>query len=593
VFTEPEINYTLPIGSILNERYFIGKILGEGGFGITYLGYDTKLEMKVAIKEYYPDGYANREHTTTAHTVYSYTGEKSEFFNHGIERFIKEAKRLSKFSGQPGVVNVRDYFSENNTAYIVMEFVEGTSLKNVLMQHGKISEKSALEFMEPIIKTLAKIHKAGIIHRDISPDNIMLEPDGKAVLIDFGAATETEAEKKSTVAMVKKNFAPEEQYDDNYDRQGTWTDVYSMCATLYNILQGVPPIDVLSRLRGDKLAEFKANISAATKKAIMHGLEISAEERIKTMDELLEELHGKTAETTVVTNSVTEFSETAPAEDVGVTVFTPEKTAFISQEEIKTTPVKRSKKPLIVISAVAAVLVIGIMIPIITFNDKVPEKIETQNDVVTKIPKETESTAQSSTYTDITGNFTDSNFKAAIRDALGLSDNDPITKEAIEKVKILNVSNENITSLAGIENFTALIDLNCSLNNITSLPKLPSTLTDLNCSYNELTSIKELPLSLKTLKCNGNRISTLPKLPNGLKQLRCNENQLLSLPDFPSQLTELSVNQNSLSEIPALPLSLKELSVADNPKLDINSIVFTDGTAAKKRAENKELDFKY
>lgn len=288
----PVINtHLLPVGTLLANKYKIGKMLGEGGFGITYLGFDTLLEMKVAVKEYYPGGFANREHTDNTHSVYSYPGERGEYFQRGMERFMKEAKRLSKFAGEPGVVTVRDFFYENNTAYIVMEFVEGTSLKNVMKQHGKISEASVLIMLEPIIETLAKMHKAGILHRDIAPDNIMLQPDGTAKLIDFGASADIESNNNSTLVIVKYGYAPEEQHDRTRARQGTWTDVFGICATIFCAIEGVPPTDSSDRLRGAAMSEFTVPVSEKTKRAIMNGLALYPTDRTQTMDDLLRELH--------------------------------------------------------------------------------------------------------------------------------------------------------------------------------------------------------------------------------------------------------------------------------------------------------------
>jgi serine/threonine protein kinase len=148
--------FCIPAGSVLLDRYFIGKVIGQGGFGITYLGYDTKLKTKIALKEYFPHGYAFREIHKEKHTVYSLSGEKTEFFNRGIEKFVAEARRLAQFSCAPGIVNVRDYFNENNTAYIVMEFVEGEPLANILEKRVRLSEAEVSEIFLPILRNASK-----------------------------------------------------------------------------------------------------------------------------------------------------------------------------------------------------------------------------------------------------------------------------------------------------------------------------------------------------------------------------------------------------------------------------------------------------
>jgi len=281
--------------SVLNNTYIVGKVLGEGGFGITYVGWDIKLSMKVAIKEYYPNGFVTRD---TAHdgTVHSYGGgEKQEFYEQGRERFIDEARRLAKFFGLPGIVSVKDCFDENGTAYIVMEFIEGANMRTVLDKMGGIMpESETLEMMKPLIKSLGTMHKSSIIHRDIAPDNIMIQWDGSVKLIDFGAAREVDSDAKSSVAIMKHGYAPEEQYDSKRLRQGPWTDVYALCATIYRALQGEPPPDAIDRLRGETIKDFTVPVSDNTREAVMKGLAMKAEDRWQNVDELAEKLYGKT-----------------------------------------------------------------------------------------------------------------------------------------------------------------------------------------------------------------------------------------------------------------------------------------------------------
>jgi serine/threonine protein kinase len=283
--------HTLKAGTILQNRYFVGKVLGEGGFGITYLGFDTKLQIKIAIKEFYPQGFVLRETQTVYHC------KNEEFIERGKERFLLEARRLSKFCSEPGIVSVRDVFNENNTAYIIMEFIPGASLLGILKSVGKISEKTTLEMFEPIIKTLIKVHSEGIIHRDIAPDNIMVRPDGNAKLIDFGAAIENsdgENNNKSTVALVKHGYAPEELYDNNHSRQGTWSDVYSLSATIYRTITGLVPPDAIDRLRGNLLNNYTDTLSPKTKSALFAGMALKKENRIQNMSALYDALYTKT-----------------------------------------------------------------------------------------------------------------------------------------------------------------------------------------------------------------------------------------------------------------------------------------------------------
>jgi serine/threonine protein kinase len=280
--------YCIPVGSVLLDRYFIGKAIGQGGFGITYVGYDAKFQTKIAVKEYFPHGYAFRELHKDKHTVYSLSGEKTEFYNRGIEKFITEARRLAQFSGAPGIVNVRDFFNENNTAYIVMEFVEGEPLKDILERRGKLSEIEAKAIFEPILKTLQKVHNSGILHRDIAPDNIMVEPDGTARLIDFGASAEIDDNAATSAAVIKHFYVPEEQYDNNRRRQGPWTDVYAISATIFRALEGETIPDAIERLRGEPFEGFTVTLSEPVKNAVMNGLALFAKDRAQSVDELIE-----------------------------------------------------------------------------------------------------------------------------------------------------------------------------------------------------------------------------------------------------------------------------------------------------------------
>jgi serine/threonine protein kinase len=360
----------LPYGVILQNRYFIGKVLGEGGFGITYLGFDTRLGLKIAVKEYYPTGFVSRESNANTHTVHSFVGSKEEVFKAGLERFLKEAKRLTKFDKSNGVVSVKDVFSENNTAYIVMEFIEGTSLSNILKTAGKVSEKSTLEMFIPIIKTLAQMHAEGIIHRDIAPDNIMVQPDGTAKLIDFGAAIESDSNSdgKSTVALVKHGYAAEENYDNHHTRQGTWTDVYSLCASMYKTLTGTVPPDAMDRLRGTPLPEITVPVSETVKKAIYQGMAVAAKDRIQTMTELLNKLEAK--------DEPAHAPVSEPVIKAEVPVPAP-KTETVTETVQAPAPVKKAKsrKPFIIIGSIAAaiVLIVGVALALSGGNNKIEQ----------------------------------------------------------------------------------------------------------------------------------------------------------------------------------------------------------------------------
>jgi serine/threonine protein kinase len=281
--------YTLKNGTILNNRFEITRMLGEGGFGITYLGLDKKLDRKVAIKEYFPSkmAFRNLEDNTT---VITYSGDKEATYRSQMAKFLREAKRAARFDASEGIVNIIDYFEENNTAYMVMEFLEGKSLAALIEEKGKLSYDETLAIMRPVIFALRDMHNARLIHRDIAPDNIMFT-DGKAKLIDFGASADLEQEQSaSSAVIVKESYVPSEQYESNRNRQGTWTDIYALCATLYKCLTGENIPGSIDRLRGTPVKPLPESVKAAD--AIMKGLENNPEDRIQTVDELIEALYN-------------------------------------------------------------------------------------------------------------------------------------------------------------------------------------------------------------------------------------------------------------------------------------------------------------
>lgn len=201
-------HYYLPEGSMLNERYIVGRVLGHGGFGITYIGLDTKFDTKVAIKEYLPSDISTR--ALGESTVSTFSGEKYDAYVYGLGRFIDEAKTLAKYNSHPCIVSINDYFEENNTAYIVMEYLDGISVSEYIKRSGsKISMDETLEIMRPVMDALVAVHKNGMIHRDVSPDNIFITKNKQVKLLDFGAARHAMSEKSKSLSVVlKPGYAP-------------------------------------------------------------------------------------------------------------------------------------------------------------------------------------------------------------------------------------------------------------------------------------------------------------------------------------------------------------------------------------------------
>ena len=279
----------LAAGTVLFGKYLIGNAIGEGGFGITYVGYDQTLDLKVAVKEFFPSGYANRNNTVSNEVVLNYN-KQGEYFRNGKEDFLNEAKSIAKFSNESGVVDVREFFTENNTAYIVMEYLDGVNLSKYIAKHGVFPPEQIVRLMLPVMRSLEKIHGEGIIHRDISPDNIVYLTDGGMKLTDFGSARYFTSEKtKSLSVVLKPGYAPHEQYGKK-GRQGPWTDVYALCATLYKCITGATPTDAFSRSQSDDLqrpSELGIKISSELEAVIMHGLAIHPEDRFQDMGELI------------------------------------------------------------------------------------------------------------------------------------------------------------------------------------------------------------------------------------------------------------------------------------------------------------------
>lgn len=290
-----EIHHQLKPFTILQGKYLVGDMLGEGGFGITYIGMEINLEIKVAIKEFYPNGYCTREAAVT-NDVTIYQGQSMEAVLKWKDNFLKEAKCLGKCADLPGVVGVRDYFQENGTAYIVMEYLEGMTLKEYVNSFGgKISAETLLPALEPVILSLGEVHRQGLIHRDISPDNVMLLPSGSMKLLDFGAARDyINNGGKSLSVMLKPGYAPEEQYRSK-GKQGPWSDVYAFAGTIYRCLTGITPPDAMERMRSDELiypSRLGVQLTPQQEAALMKALAVYAEDRYQSMEEFHAGLYG-------------------------------------------------------------------------------------------------------------------------------------------------------------------------------------------------------------------------------------------------------------------------------------------------------------
>ena len=285
--TLPETKNHLKAGTVLANRYILGKVLGYGGFGITYIAWDETLSRTVAIKEFFANSLASRNEGETE--VYCYDKKAAVFFEEGKNKMIDEGKRLSRFSGNPNIVNVFDCFKENNTAYIVMEHLVGKDLNKHLSENfGGISPEEAVEIILPVLNALEDMHREKMIHRDVSPDNIFLCENGTVKLLDFGSARlAVENSERSLSIMLKRGYAPREQYLSR-SKQGPWTDVYAVCATLYHIITGKKPAESTERdeIPLKTFAETGVKGYEELEKVVFKGMELEIADRIQSAGEL-------------------------------------------------------------------------------------------------------------------------------------------------------------------------------------------------------------------------------------------------------------------------------------------------------------------
>lgn len=265
-------NGALPAGTLLKERYELEKVLGRGGFGITYRAMDRNVQAPVAVKEYLTE-----------------SGEETK-------RAVKEARIAASLYDLDGIVAVRDYFVENGTAYIVMEYVHGISIKQYIAQHGRMSGEEVLDGIRPLLVSIQKIHEKGILHRDISADNLMITPEGRFKLIDFGAASALDPQRKEHTVLIKRGFVPVEQYRAE-EKLGPWTDIYSLCATIYFMITGMVPQDAMERWINDRLTSltdiYGTGLTEAQSRAVMKGMAVRREDRYGSAAELYRDLYAR------------------------------------------------------------------------------------------------------------------------------------------------------------------------------------------------------------------------------------------------------------------------------------------------------------
>lgn len=291
--TQPESPVHLPPRTRLGRRYCLGRVLGQGGFGITYLGWDTVLKTRVAIKEYLPQQIASRN-TGEVEVIPWQSQGRRESFAYGRQKFLDEARTLAKMDDNPGIVAVRDYFEANGTAYLVMPFLDGMNFKDYLNRKGgRISFEDALPIMDSVLASLEEVHARGLLHRDVTPDNIFITRNRQVKLLDFGAARYAVGDQSQSLSVIlKPGYAPEEQYRSK-GQQGPWTDEYAAAATLYRAITGRIPPEALERIHNDSLAapsQLKAKIPPRAEAALMKALSVRQQHRYQSIGEFRQAL---------------------------------------------------------------------------------------------------------------------------------------------------------------------------------------------------------------------------------------------------------------------------------------------------------------
>lgn len=284
----PEEAYHLRPGTILNERYLIGEVLGFGGFGVIYKALDIKLSVVVAVKEFFPTSLMCRVPGELMVSIFS--GDKLEEYNKGIARFLEEARNMAAFAKNPYIVNILGFFTANRTAYIIMEYLDGITFDQFIKSKGgKISVDEALSVVLPVLDGLKVLHSKNIFHRDINPKNIMITSDNRIKIIDFGTAKFCDETEQTRTNVVTGGYAPPEQYQTKSE-QGAFTDIYAVGATLYKAIVGETPVEAPERQENDELkrpSQLVASVPVNVDIAIMKSLALKPAQRFQSAEDLI------------------------------------------------------------------------------------------------------------------------------------------------------------------------------------------------------------------------------------------------------------------------------------------------------------------
>ncbi|MFO7612679.1 MAG: protein kinase, partial [Clostridia bacterium] len=526
--TQISRNYSLPEGSCLKGRYLVGVLIGCGGFSNTYIGRDKLFGSKVAIKEFMPSDYVSRSNGDNNASVKSC--EYLEVFDKAQRKFLDEARILASFERVPGIVKVRDYFSDNNTAYLIMEYIEGMSLSEYseTFPRGRVPEKEAMRVMLPVMRSLRMVHGSGLLHRDISPENILITKKGGVKLIDFGASRECSGNDGLTrTIIVKQGYAPPEQYSKN-GRQGEWTDVYAAGATLYKLITGTTPPDSMSRIMGEKLMPMAGRTISLTREnenAIMKALEIDPASRFQSISEFEAALN----------------------------------TFGIDAGEVVIDPARYKKMRCRIFRGIAAALLL------LTVGLSLTIYLNSLNPVFADLFLGTINMKQTDSMETAPGMdeeivFPDPYLESALRWELNVWDRS-FKKSDVENVTTLTLSGESILSLEGLSNFSSLEELLLANNFISDLSPLANleNLRTLSCDNNLLMGLNGLEsrTSLEELNVSNNKFLTDIDDIGNLGNLRLLNIENTAVSDLSvlaglSKLAILNIDRTAVMDLTAL-----------------------------------------
>lgn len=565
-----EPNDYLSIGSILSGEFLVGHVLGHGGFGATYLGYDLKQNRKVAIKEYFPARFCYRVRGEDEVQIRQRDGDEKAF-REGAERFYNEATNITLFQENPIIIDVYSFFYENNTCYFVMEYVQGITLKDYVDEHGgRLDPNDCCKLLFPVLDAMHAMHEKNVLHRDISPDNIYITSDGTIKLLDFGAARQKmEADERSLSVVLKQGFAPIEQYQRK-GKQGPWTDVYALAATIYYCVSGTVPRAVTERIGDDRLVPLRdLGILPETtfSDIIEKAMAIQVVDRVQTSEKfkrLLEPYANggveplgkkKAADSSKVKKIVTISAIAAAFVAAGVVI---KVTMFPSETD----------------STVATVPVVSTMPdqdedsvePVRTAEPEetvVPEDDSSSSESIvpfeTAAPEEEVSTEEEPVEEIIYVKWKDKKLGKEIAKELSV-DVSEVTPDMLSGVKSLVIKEQKISNWKDLKDLPNLKKLTIEHGKISSI--------------NDFVGLEQLE-SLKLMKNQIKKIDGIEKLKN-LKELNLYDNELKDITPLKKlgKIEKLNLENNEISEIKVLKelKNLKELNLRNNMILDTDTM---------------------